>query len=92
MAFARLQPGLACRRAPDRTGRARPIGWYNFHAAGAWALLGDRTRALASLERLVDGGWDGEAEWLEDYWALQGLTGDAAFKAIVERQRAAETD
>ncbi len=71
---------------------AETIGWYNFHAAGAWALLGDRTRDIASLERLVDGGWDGEAEWLEDYWALQGLTGDAAFKAIVERQRAAETD
>lgn len=68
---------------------ALEIGWYGFHAAGAWALAGDRARALASLRRLVEDGWDGEAEWLEDHWALASLRGDEGFESIVAAQRQA---
>ncbi|OCP10124.1 MULTISPECIES: GNAT family N-acetyltransferase [unclassified Ensifer] len=68
------------------------IGWYRFHAAGAWMLAGERSRALANLRQLVDGGWEGEAEWLEGYWAIQSLVDDPEFQAIVARQRAANGD
>ena len=64
------------------------ISWYRFHATGAWTLAGDRPRALANLRQLVDGGWEGEAEWLEGYWAVQSLVDDPEFKAIVAKQRA----
>lgn len=66
------------------------IGWYRFHAAGAWALIGERERALANVCKLVEDGWDGQAEWLEDYWALVSLVGDPQFEALVERQRQAQ--
>lgn len=61
------------------------IGWYRFHA-------GERSRALANLRQLVDGGWEGEAEWLEGYWAIQSLVDTPEFQAIVARQRAASGD
>jgi hypothetical protein len=68
------------------------MGLYRFQAAGAWALAGDHARALENLRLLVDGGWKNEAEWLEDYWAIQSLADDPAFHAIVARQRAAQTE
>ncbi|HEV7322499.1 MAG TPA: GNAT family N-acetyltransferase [Ensifer sp.] len=68
------------------------IGWYRFHAAGAWTLAGERSRALTNLSQLVEGGWEGEAEWLEGYWAVQSLVDDPKFQAIVARQRAAGGD
>ncbi len=74
--------GLHLERASDH------INWYRFHATGAWMLAGDRTRALANLRQLIDGGWEGEAEWLEGYWAVQSLVDDPEFKAIVAKQRA----
>ncbi|WP_077965290.1 GNAT family N-acetyltransferase [Ensifer adhaerens] len=74
--------GLHLERASDH------ISWYRFHATGAWTLAGDRTRALVNLRQLVDGGWEGEAEWLEGYWAVQSLVDDPEFKAIVAQQRA----
>lgn len=63
------------------------VNWHAFHAAGAWALAGEHARALACLARLVDGGWQGEAEWLEEHWAFAAIRDSAAFRAIVARQR-----
>jgi hypothetical protein len=55
------------------------IAWYRFQATGVWALAGERQRSLENLRRLVDGGWEGEAEWLEGYWALASLINDPEF-------------
>lgn len=63
------------------------VNWHSFHAAGAWALAGEHDRALACLARLVNGGWQGEAEWLEAHWAFAAIRDSAAFRAIVARQR-----
>ena len=68
------------------------IGWLRFQAAGAWALAGERERALENTRRLVDEGWEGEAEWLEEYWAVQSLAADPEFQAIVARQRLMHTE
>lgn len=68
------------------------IGWYRFHAAGAWALIGERERALANISQLVEGGWEGEAEWLEGYWAVASLVDDPQFQSLVARQRQAQAD
>lgn len=73
-------------------GASEHVAWYRFQAAGAWALAGERQRALENLRRLVDGGWEGEAEWLEGYWALTSLINDPEFEAIVARQRAARNN
>lgn len=77
-----LEWGIHLEKASDH------INWNRFHATGAWTLSGDRTRAIANLRQLVDGGWEGEAEWLEGYWAVQSLVDDPEFKAIVAKQRA----
>ncbi|NRP21009.1 hypothetical protein LPJGGPFB_04268 [Ensifer adhaerens] len=66
------------------------IGWCRFHAAGAWALIGERDRALANIGKLVEGGWEGEAEWLEGYWALASLIDDPQFQSLVARHRQAQ--
>ncbi|HEV7310565.1 GNAT family N-acetyltransferase [Ensifer sp.] len=80
----------SCRAWAQHLERASDqIGWYRFHAAGAWTLAGEHERALENLRLLVDRGWEGEAEWLESYWAIQALVRDPQFEAIVERQRAA---
>lgn len=70
----------------EKAGEA--INWCRFHAAGAWALAGEDERALESARLLIEGGWEGEAEWLEEFWALQTLRGDPAFQALLSRQRA----
>lgn len=69
----------------EKAGEA--INWCRFHAAGAWALAGEGERALESVRLLIEGGWEGEAEWLEDFWAVQTLSGDPGFQALVSRQR-----
>jgi len=66
---------------------AAKVIWHGFHAAGAWALAGEPDRALRCLDRLVESGWQGRAEWLEDNWAFAAIRDGAAFKAIVARQR-----
>ncbi|MBZ7925818.1 hypothetical protein LAC81_20495 [Ensifer adhaerens] len=68
------------------------IAWYRFQATGAWALVGERQRSLENLRRLVDGGWEGEAEWLEGYWALASLINDPEFGGLRRAERAARND
>ncbi len=68
------------------------IGWYRFHAAGAWALIGERERVLANIGKLVEDGWDGQAEWLEGHWALASMADDPQFETLVARQRQAQAD
>jgi GNAT superfamily N-acetyltransferase len=70
----------------------RVISWHWYYSAAAWALAGEDQRAIDNLGWLVDSGWDGAADWLEEFWALQTLIGNPAFAAIVERQRLAEAD
>ncbi|WP_156408360.1 MULTISPECIES: hypothetical protein [unclassified Ensifer] len=42
--------------------------------------------------QLVDGGWDGEAEWLEGYLGPESARADPDFLAIVERQQQATAE
>lgn len=66
------------------------INWCRFHAAGAWALAGERERALENAGLLIEGGWEGDAEWLEDFWALRALGDDPAFRALLSRHRTSQ--
>jgi hypothetical protein len=66
---------------------AESVLWHDFHAAGAWALAGEPERALNCLDRMINAGWQGRAEWLEQHWAYGTIRDSAAFKAIVARQR-----
>ena len=66
---------------------AESVLWHDFHAAGAWALAGEPERALTCLDRMINAGWQGRAEWLEQHWAYGTIRDSAAFKAIVARQR-----
>lgn len=61
------------------------IMWLGFHAACAWALAGHADRSLDAVDRLVDGGWDGEPSWLANHWALGGLAEDPRFLAALDR-------
>ena len=66
------------------------INWSRFHAAGARALAGDREGALENMRLLIESDWEGEAEWLEEFWALQTLADDPEFKALLARKRELE--
>ncbi len=60
---------------------------YAFNAAAAWALAGDTARALTNLQRLMESGWQGRAEWLEDNWQFASIQGTTEFQAMVARLR-----
>lgn len=66
------------------------IGWSRFFAAGARAQAGDREGAIENVRLLIEGDWEGEAEWLESFWALGGVLDDPEFQALVERKRGME--
>ena len=66
------------------------INWSRFHAAGARALAGDHEGALANIRLLIESDWEGEAEWLEEFWALQTLADDPTFEALLARKRELE--
>lgn len=70
---------------------ARQIGWLRFHAACGWALAGDEVAALDAVERLVAGGWHGQAEWLTGHWALRALGDHQRFRAAVETLKKQKT-
>ena len=66
-----------CRELASHFERASgQINWSRFHAAGARALAGDREGALENVRLLIESDWEGEAEWLEEFWALQTLADD----------------
>ncbi|EIM71651.1 acetyltransferase, ribosomal protein N-acetylase [Nitratireductor aquibiodomus RA22] len=80
-----------CRELASHFERAsEQINWSRFHAAGARALAGDREGALGNVRLLIEGDWEGEAEWLEEFWALQTLADDPEFKALLARKRELE--
>lgn len=83
-----LDPGYCLELARHFEKASEAIDWCHFHAAGAWALAGEHERALANARLLVEGGWEGEAEWLEEFWALRSLGDDPTFQALLARQRA----
>lgn len=66
--------------------------WLAFHVAGAWAQAGDSERALAAVERLVTGGWQGRPEWLEQQWSLEPLRSEPRFLSAVAELRRALAD
>lgn len=63
---------------------SQQIGWCRFHAAGAYALIGDRENALKHTRLLIESGWEGEAEWLQEFWALRSLRDDPEFISLLE--------
>lgn len=78
---------LDCRAFAEvfEKGRAE-VGWLDFHAAEAWAQAGELGRAVEAIERLVAGGWPGQADWLWENWALKSLHGDPRFEAALAIQ------
>ncbi|MDM7852106.1 GNAT family N-acetyltransferase [Pseudochrobactrum kiredjianiae] len=68
------------------------INWCHFHASGARALAGDRERALENIRLLIESDWEGEAEWLERFWALRTLADDPDFHMLLQRKREMETN
>ena len=66
---------------------ASQIGWLAFHAACAWALVPDPERALSAVDRLVDGEWQGEPDWLAGHWAMADLRHTPRFEAALARLR-----
>lgn len=65
------------------------IGWMAFHAAGAWAQAGEHENALLAVELLVEGGWQGDPDWLAGNWALAAIAGDPRFQRCLTRLREA---
>jgi RimJ/RimL family protein N-acetyltransferase len=61
---------------------------YAFYAAGAWSLAGSASRALANLQRLVDGDWQGRPEWLEDNWMFVPVRDMPEFKTVLAEMHA----
>lgn len=64
------------------------IGWCRFHAAGARALAGDHAAALENVRILIESDWEGQAEWLEAFWALQPISDDPGFQTLLAAKRA----
>jgi len=67
---------------------ARDIVWLDFHAAVAWVLAGEPGKAVTTVERLVERGWWGKTEWLEEHWALETLKADPRFQGALSAHRA----
>jgi RimJ/RimL family protein N-acetyltransferase len=57
--------------------------WYRLFAAEAWALAGERARALEHLRALVESDWHGHATWLAQRWGLHSLRDQPEFQAIL---------
>ena len=74
--------------ATFETGAAE-IAWLEFHAAVAWVLAGEPGKAAIAVERLVQRGWWGKTEWLEQHWALERLKADPRFQGAVRAHRGA---
>ena len=60
---------------------------YSFHAAEAWAMAGERERALSYLRRLPEKGWGGRIEWLEHNWRFSPLRESPDFEAVLDALR-----
>lgn len=67
---------------------AAEIVWLDFHAAVAWVLAGEPGKAVTTVERLVERGWWGKTEWLEQHWALERLKADPRFQGALNAHRA----
>jgi len=79
-----------CRKlAEDFEMGASEIVWLDFHAAIAWTLADEPSRAVIAVERLVQRGWTGKAEWLEQHWALERLNVYPRFQKAVKARRSA---
>lgn len=79
-----------CRElATDFETGASEILWLDFHAAVAWTLADEHSKAVVAVERLVERGWTGKAEWLEEHWALERLNVYPRFQSAVKARRTA---
>lgn len=65
---------------------------FGYDAAKAWALAGDSVRSLAHLHALLDQGWQGKPEWLEQDWPFASLRGLAEFEAVVEQLKSSQNN
>jgi RimJ/RimL family protein N-acetyltransferase len=61
--------------------------WYRFCAAEAWALAGQPERALANLRGLLECGWRGQPECLEDNWRFASIQDLSEFGAFIAKLR-----
>ena len=84
-----LKPSYCRELAADFETGASEIVWLDFHAAVAWTLAGEPAKAIIAVERLVERGWTGKAEWLEQHWALERLNVYQRFQNAVKTRRAA---
>ncbi|KKB09424.1 hypothetical protein VE26_05675 [Devosia chinhatensis] len=68
---------------------ASEIVWLDFHAAVAWTLADEPCKAVIAVERLVQRGWTGKGEWLQQHWALERLNVYPRFQSAVKARRSA---
>lgn len=78
----RYQDGLQIDLELTRLRPSESENWYNL--ACSYALLAQRDKALAALERAVDLGYT-DGEWMRSDPDMASLREDQAFKAILEK-------
>lgn len=61
--------------------------WYRLFAVEAWALAGERARALDQLRLLAQSNWPGSADSLSRRWALQSLLDAPEYHSIMATMR-----
>ena len=64
---------------------ARIVDGYLIRAS----VAGEPGKAVIADERMVELGWWGKTEWLEQHWALERLKADPRFQSAVRAHRAA---
>ncbi len=57
--------------------------WYRLFAAEAWALAGQPERALLHLRGLLEEGWHGPPQRLEDNWRFASIEGWDEYQTII---------
>jgi hypothetical protein len=57
--------------------------WYRLFAAEAWALASQPDRALSHLRRLLEKGWHGPPERLEDNWRFASIQDRDEYQTII---------
>jgi adenylate cyclase len=85
---AKLGDAARARALSERALTARPDEFATaYNLACAFAILGDRERALELLDRATQRG-RGNLAWIEQDPDLDSLRGDPRFETIVDRLRA----
>lgn len=78
----RYEDGLNVDLELTRLQPDEPQNWYNLGCS--YALIGERTKALAALQRSADLGY-ADAAWMKKDRDLDSLRGDPAFEALLQK-------